>query len=368
MAKAAVMTGIDQPLEIRDDVEVEAPHAGEIKIRMGASGVCHSDLSMNNGTMMAATPIVLGHEGAGVVEEVGEGVTDLKPGDHVVVSWVPQCGDCFFCKRDQGYLCENANAALATGGLLDGTTRFTSQGAPLFQMAASGTFSEVSIIPAIGAVKIPDDIDMKIAALIGCGVLTGTGAAMNTADIRTGDTVAVVGCGGVGLNVIQGARIAGAGEIIAVDMNETKLQMAKEFGATATVNAAQGDPVSQVMDMTQQRGADVAFEVIGLPQTIDQTITMVRRGGQAILVGVPKMDVMVNVPAFFGLVLAEKTIKGCWYGSSNVQKDVPKLIDLYKKGDLKLDELISRTITLDEVNDAFEAMKTGEVARSVIQY
>jgi NDMA-dependent alcohol dehydrogenase len=368
MAKAAVMTGIDQPLEIRDDIEVEAPHAGEIKIRMGASGVCHSDLSMQNGTMMAAAPIVLGHEGAGIVEEVGEGVTDLKPGDHVVVSWVPQCGDCFFCERDQGYLCEGANAALASGGLLDGTTRFTSQGAPLYQMAASGTFSEVSIIPAIGAVKIPDDLDMRVAALIGCGVLTGTGAAMNTADIKPGDTVAVVGCGGVGLNVIQGARIKGAGEIIAVDMNETKLQMAKEFGATATVNASQSDPVSQVMEMTSQRGADVAFEVIGLQQTIDQTITMVRRGGQAILVGVPKMDVMVQLPAFFGVVLAEKTIKGCWYGSSNVQRDVPKLIELYKKGDLKLDELISRTITLEEVNDAFEAMKTGEVARSVIQY
>jgi NDMA-dependent alcohol dehydrogenase len=368
MAKAAVMTGIDQPLEIRDDVEVEAPHAGEIKVRMGASGVCHSDLSMQNGTMMAMAPIVLGHEGAGVVEEVGEGVTNLKPGDHVVISWVPQCGECFFCERDQGYLCENANAALTTGGLLDGTTRFTSQGAPLYQMAASGTFSEVSIIPAIGAVKIPDDLDMKIAALIGCGVLTGTGAALNTADIKKGDTVAVVGCGGVGLNVIQGARIAGAGEIIAIDMNETKLQMAKEFGATATVNASQADPVSQVMEMTAQRGADVAFEVIGLQQTIDQTITMVRRGGQAILVGVPKMDAMVTLPAFFGVVLAEKTIKGCWYGSSNVQKDVPKLIDLYKKGDLKLDELISRTISLDEVNEAFDAMKTGEVARSVIQY
>jgi S-(hydroxymethyl)glutathione dehydrogenase/alcohol dehydrogenase len=368
MARAAVMTGIDQPLEIRDDVEVEAPRAGEIKIRMGASGVCHSDLSMQNGTMMAAAPIVLGHEGAGVVEEIGEGVSNLAPGDHVIVSWVPQCGDCFFCNRDQGYLCEGANAALASGGLLDGTTRFTSQGAPLFQMAASGTFSEVSIIPAIGAVKIPDDLDMKVAALIGCGVLTGTGAAMNTADIKKGDTVAVVGCGGVGLNVIQGARIKGAGEIIAVDMNETKLQMAKEFGATATVNASQSDPVSQVMEMTAQRGADVAFEVIGLQQTIDQTITMTRRGGQAILVGVPKMDAMVTVPAFFGVVLAEKTIKGCWYGSSNVQKDVPKLIDLYKKGELKLDELISRTISLDQVNEAFDAMKTGEVARTVIQY
>jgi NDMA-dependent alcohol dehydrogenase len=368
MAKAAVMTGIDQPLEIREDIEVESPHAGEIKVRMSASGVCHSDLSMQNGTMMAATPIVLGHEGAGVVEEVGEGVTSVKPGDHVVISWVPQCGDCFFCNRDQGYLCENANAALASGGLLDGTTRMTSQGSPLFQMAASGTFSEVTIIPAIGAVKVPDDLDMRIAALIGCGVLTGTGAALNTANIRKGDVVAVVGCGGVGLNVIQGARIAGAGEIIAVDMNETKLQMAKEFGATATVNASQTDAVSQVMEMTGQRGADVAFEVIGLQQTIDQTITMVRRGGQAILVGVPKMDAMVSVPAFFGVVLAEKTIKGCWYGSSNVQKDVPKLIELYKSGELKLDELISRTISIEDVNEAFEAMKTGEVARSVIQY
>jgi NDMA-dependent alcohol dehydrogenase len=368
MAKAAVMTGIDQPLEIREDIEVEAPRAGEIKVRMGASGVCHSDLSMQNGTMMAATPIVLGHEGAGVVEEVGEGVTSVQPGDHVVISWVPQCGECFFCQRDQGYLCEAANAALATGGLLDGTTRMTSQGSPLFQMAASGTFSEVTIIPAIGAVKVPNDFDLKLAALIGCGVLTGTGAALNTADIKKGDTVAVVGCGGVGLNVIQGARIAGAGEIIAVDMNETKLQMAKEFGATASVNASQGDPVSQVMDMTGQRGADVAFEVIGLQQTIDQTITMVRRGGQAILVGVPKMDAMVSIPAFFGVVLAEKTIKGCWYGSSNVQRDVPKLIDLYQSGQLKLDELVSRTITIDQVNEAFDAMKTGEVARSVIEY
>jgi Zn-dependent alcohol dehydrogenase len=335
---------------------------------MSASGVCHSDLSMQNGTMMAACPIVLGHEGAGVVEEIGADVTGFNVGDHVVISWVPQCGHCFFCTRGQGYLCENANAALATGGLLDGTTRMTSAGAPLFQMAASGTFGEVTVIPAIGAVKIPKDFDMRLAALIGCGVLTGAGAAMNTANIRSGDTVAVVGCGGVGLNVIQGARIAGASEIIAVDMSETKLQMAKEFGATASVNAGQGDPVSQVMTMTGERGADVAFEVIGLQQTIDQVITMTRRGGQAILVGVPRMDVMVNVPAFFGLVLQEKTIKGCWYGSSNVQKDVPRLIELYQSGQLKLDELISREIHLEDVNEAFAAMKTGEVARSVIIY
>ena len=368
MHRAAVLPGLDQPLEIRD-VNVESPHAGEVKVRMGASGVCHSDVSVQNGTLLSPTPIVLGHEGAGVVEEVGEGVTSVKAGDHIVISWVPQCGECFFCTRGQGHLCSQADIALVGGGLLDGTTRFTnSDGSPLFQMAASGTFSEYTIIPAIGAVKIDDDVDMRVAALIGCGVLTGAGAAMNTAHIRKGDTVAVVGCGGVGLNVIQGARIAGAREVIAVDMNETKLQLAKEFGATATVNASQGDPVAQVMSMTEQRGADVAFEVIGLQQTIEQTIGMARRGGEAVLVGVPKMDVMIALPAMLGLIVSEKTVKGCWYGSSNVQQDVPKLVGLYKNGDLKLDELISRTITLDQVNDAFAAMATGEIARSVIQY
>jgi NDMA-dependent alcohol dehydrogenase len=367
MPKAAILTGLDQPLEIHD-VELDTPHAREVKVRMAASGVCHSDLSVQNGTLMGMAPIVLGHEGAGIIEEVGEGVTDLKPGDHVVISWVPQCGECFFCQRGQHQLCQAADASLASGGLLDGTPRFKWNDAPLSQMAASGTFSEYSVIPESGAVKIPDDVDMKVAALIGCGVLTGVGAALNTADIKKGDTVAVVGCGGVGLNVIQGARIAGADQIIAVDMNETKLQMAKEFGATATVNASQGNPVDQVRNMTNERGADVAFEVIGLQATIDQVIDMTRRGGQAILVGVPRMDVMVNIPAFLGVVLQEKTIKGCWYGSSSVQEDVPKLIDLYKKGELKLDELISREISLDEVNEAFEAMKTGEVARSVIVY
>ena len=366
--KAAVLPAVGQPLEIRDDVEVEAPRKGEVKVRMAASGVCHSDMSVQDGTIYCPAPVVLGHEGAGVVEEVGEGVTDLAPGDHVVISWVPQCGDCFFCARGQGQLCETSGATLASGGLLDGTTRFTSQGAPLHQMAAAGTFAESSIVPRIGAVKIPEDFDLTIAALIGCGVLTGTGAALNTAQIAPGDNVAVLGCGGVGLNVIQGARLAGAGQIIAIDQNETKLAMAKDFGATITVNASQGDAVSQVMGFTEQRGADVAFEVIGLSETIDQTITMTRRGGQAILVGVPRMDVNVNIPAMLGVILMEKTIKGCWYGSSNVHTDIPKLVELYRAGDLKLDELVSRTIDLEGVNDAFAAMKSGELARSVITY
>ena len=367
MPKAAVCIGLNQPLEIQD-LDLEGPRAGEVLVKMGASGVCHSDVSIQNGTLMGSFPMVLGHEGAGVIEEVGDGVDNLKPGDHVVISWVPQCGECYFCKHGQGFICEAGAMALASGGLLDGSTRFSKDGAPVMQMACSGTFSERAVIPAIGAVKIPDDIPMEIAALIGCGVLTGVGAALNTANIQPGDTVAVIGCGGVGLNVIQGAVIAGATEIIAIDMLDNKLQMAKDFGATTLVNAGEGDPVSKVMELTGQRGVDVAFEVIGLKQTIEQTLMMTRRGGEAVLVGVPRMEVMLELPAFFGVVLMAKTIKGCWYGSSNVQQDVPRLLQYYKEGKLKLDELISRRIGVDEVNDAFRAMEAGEVARSVINY
>jgi NDMA-dependent alcohol dehydrogenase len=367
MPKAAVCTALNQPLEVRN-LDLAPPKAGEVLVRMGASGVCHSDLSIQNGTLFGAFPIVLGHEGAGVVEEVGEGVDDLVPGDHVVISWVPQCGTCYFCERGQAFLCEAGGNAMATGGLLDGTTRFSSGGEPVLQMACSGTFSERAVIPAIGAVKIPDDIPFEIAALIGCGVLTGVGAALNTADIRPGDTVAVIGCGGVGLNVIQGARIAGAAEIIAVDMVPAKLDLARELGATQVVSAADCDPVAKVLELTGGRGADVVFEVIGLRHTIEQTITMTRRGGQAVLVGVPSMDVMLELPAFFGVVLMAKTLKGCWYGSSNVREDVPKLLEHYKRGELKLDELISRRISIADVMDAFTAMEAGEVARSVIVY
>jgi S-(hydroxymethyl)glutathione dehydrogenase/alcohol dehydrogenase len=367
MSKAAVHVGLDQPLEIRDDIEVAAPKAGELKVRIAASGVCHSDLSVQNGTIPLPPPIVLGHEGAGVVEEVGEGVTGFEVGDHVVLTFVPECGECFFCQRDQGFMCEKSSA-LNMGGMLDGTKRLTSGGNPLSVMAGCGTFSEVTVVPSISAVKIDKDVPLKIAALLGCGVQTGVGAAMNTASIRKGDTVAVVGCGGVGLNVIQGARIAGAEKIIAVDMIESKLQMAKEFGATDFVNAGEGNPVAAVQKLSGEKGVDVAFEVIGLGPTIEQAMQMTRPGGETILVGVPRMDVMLNINPAFSFIYTAKTVKGCWYGSSNVHREVPKLLELYKAGELKLDELISREIGLDDVNSAFDAMKSGEVARSVIVY
>ena len=365
--RAAVLTGTDAPLVTRDDVEIAPPGPGEVRVRIEASGVCHSDLSVQNGTIPLPTPIVLGHEGAGVVEELGEGVTRLAVGDHVVLSFVPACGECFTCTHGQPYLCEKS-AAQAAGGLLDGTTRLTSEGAPLHQMACLGTYGQYAVVPEISAVKIPDDVPLDVAALIGCGVLTGVGAAVNTADISAGDTVAVIGCGGVGLNVIQGARIAGATTIIAVDMFDSKLEMAKEFGATHTVKADEGDPVAAVAAHAGGRGADVTFEVIGLGATIEQAINTTRPGGQVILVGVPRLDVMLNLNAAFTFLYTAKTIKGCWYGSADVYNDVPKLLDLWKKGDLKLEELISKEITVDQVNEAFADMQAGTVARSVIRH
>jgi S-(hydroxymethyl)glutathione dehydrogenase/alcohol dehydrogenase len=367
MSNAAVLTEVGKPIEVRDDVEVAAPQAGEVRIRTGASGVCHSDLSVSNGTIPLPTPIVLGHEGAGTVVEVGEGVTSVAPGDHVVLSFVPQCGQCYFCQRDQGYLCEKSMMS-AAGGLLDGSTRLTSQGKPLHQMAMCGTFSEETIVPDISLVKIPDDIPLKVAALIGCGVLTGVGAALNTADIREGDTVAVLGCGGVGLNVIQGARIAGASTIVAIDRFDHKLELARQFGATHTVKAGEQDAASVITGATGGRLADTTFEVIGLEQTMNDAVNLTRNGGEVVLVGVPRMEVMLHLPAAFTFLYLSKTVKGCWYGSSNVNQDVPKLLDLYRNGQLQLDELISREIGLGDINDAFAAMESGEVARSVIVY
>lgn len=368
MTKAAIATAVGSPLEIVD-IDVADPKAGEIRIQMGASGVCHSDLSVLNGVLPIALPAVLGHEGAGTITQLGEGVDHLSIGDHVVVSWVPQCGACYYCEHDQGELCETGTMASMSGGLLDMTSRVSRDGVPISVMAASGTFAEEAIIPAIGAVKIDPAIPLTAGALIGCGVLTGFGAAVNTASIRKGDTVVVIGCGGVGLNVIQGAKHAGAERVIAVDMVDGKLQTAKKFGATDIVNpSTDGDALAKVMELTNNRGADVAFEVIGLGATIEQALQMTRRGGQAVIVGVPSFDTMLTINPAMDLLVNEKQIRGCWYGSSNVHRDVPKLAGLYQAGTLMLDELMSAQITLDQVNEAMANMGSGSIARSVIVY
>jgi len=365
--KAAVLPAVDTPIEVRDDIEVAAPGPGEVRVKVVASGVCHSDLSVQDGTIRLPTPIVLGHEGAGIVEELGEGVTTVAVGDHVVLTFVPACGECYPCLHHQSYLCEKAAQQVA-GGLADGTTRLTSGGAPLHQMAYLGTFGEQAVVPAISLVKIPEDVPLEVAALLGCGVLTGVGAALNTASITPGDTVAVFGCGGVGLNVIQGAKIAGATTIIAIDQFDAKLELAQQFGATHVLNSEQHDVVGAVAALNGGRGADVAFEAIGLGATIDQAIKTIRAGGEVVLVGVPRMDVLITLNVAFTWLYQAKTIKGCWYGSANVHEDVPKLLQLWRDGDLKLEELISQEITVDQVNEAFTAMQAGTVARSVIRH
>lgn len=367
MPKAAVVVAHNQPVEVRE-VELSDPKAGEIRIAVRASGVCHTDLSLQNGTMpVPPLPAVPGHECAAEVVEVGEGVSRFAVGDRVVTQFHPQCGECYFCSRDQGYMCERS-AMAKEGSLLDGTPRFSADGVPLRQMAMLGTFAEETVISEISAVAIPAEVPMKVAALISCGVLTGVGAAMNTADIREGDTVAVLGCGGVGLSVTQGAKLAGAGEVIAVDRFASKLALARQFGATQAVDASGGDAVEAVRDLTEGRGADVAFEVVGLEPTIMQALEMTRKGGETIIVGVPPLEVTLSIPAAMTFLYSNKSLRGCWYGSSNVDRDVPKLLELYKRGKLNLDELISREIELEEVNEAFEAMESGQVARSVIVF
>ncbi len=367
MPSVAICPAVNEPLEVVE-VALEGPKAGEVRVRMGASGVCHSDLSVVNGTLLSPLPSVLGHEGAGVVVDVGEGVTRVKAGDHVVLSFVPQCGWCYMCTHDSPEMCETGFLAMALGAQLDMTPRYSRDGVPLHQMSALGTFSEELVCPEISTVPIDADVPLTRAALIGCGVLTGFGAAANTADITRGDTVAVIGCGGVGLNVIQGAKWKGAERIIAVDRFDSKLDMAKQFGATDLVNATSGDPVAQVQELTGGRGVDVSFEVIGLKDTVQQALAMARRGGQAIIVGVPKMEQIMEIPIAMELLVNEKQVRGSWYGSSDVRRDVPRLVALYKDGILKLDELVSRTIGLDGINDAFRAMEAGEVARSVVDF
>jgi Zn-dependent alcohol dehydrogenase len=373
VTNAAIFESIGKPLRLVDDLVVDDPREGEIAIEMLASGVCHSDLSAQNGTMLMPPNTILGHEGIARITALGPNANEharlpLAVGDHVVVSWVPQCGRCYFCMHHQPHLCEKASVTMSSASMLDGTRRAHSAGSDLGQMAATGTFATNAVIPAIAAIPIDADIDPVFGSLIGCGVLTGVGAALNTATISEGDTVAVVGCGGVGLNVIQGAVLAGAGEIIAIDLNDQKLELASTLGATITINGATSNVISQVMKQTGQRGADVVFEVIGLGPTIEQAVQLTRRGGQTILVGIPAMSVMLQLPAFFGVVLQEKTIKGCWYGSSDVTRDVPRIVEQYRAGQIHLAELVSDRIELAQVNDALASLASGTVTRSVIVY
>ncbi len=342
-------------------VNLDPPKMGEVRIKMKATGVCHSDLSVVNGTIPSPFPVVLGHEGAGIIDEIGEGVTNVKVGDHVIVSFIPHCGHCFYCIHQESFLCTGAKP---DGNLFDGTTRVSKDGQRIFVMSFVGLMAEYAVVPAACVVAIDKSFDFKAAALVGCGVTTGVGAAIRTAEVKPGSTVAVFGCGGVGLNVIQGARIAGAATIIACDLSAEKMAMAKEFGATHTVDPA-GDFTKQIYAMTNGIGVDYAFDVVGSSKVIEQCIKATRKNGTAVLVGVGRMDDRFSVNSAI-LPFTAKTIKGCMYGSANFEADFPMYLELYRSGKLNLDGLITKTYSLDDAPQAFEDMERGRNARGVI--
>lgn len=349
-----------------EEVTVDPPKAGEIKVKMKATGVCHSDLSMINGTIPASMPVVIGHEGAGIVEELGAGVTQFEVGDHVVLSFIPFCGECHSCHTHQPFLCTAGSPH--PGRMLDGTTRVHSaaNGEELGVMTQIGCMAEHIIAPSVSAVKIDKSIPFDKAALVGCGVMTGVGAAINTAKVTPGSSVVVFGCGGIGLSIIQGARLSGAGMVIAVDLADNKLEMAENFGATHTINSGNVDAQEEIMKLTT-RGADFAFEAVGQNFLMELAYACTRRGGTTTIVGVGSPAKNFSVDSL-SIGMSARTIKGCMYGSANPPRDFPMLLDLYQAGKLNLDDMVSKTYSIDDIHQAFVDMEANTNARGVLVY
>ena len=358
--KAAVFRQVDTPMEI-EEIEISKPGPREILIRTAAAGVCHSDLHFFNGTYPGQFPTVLGHESAGVVEEVGTDVHYVKPGDHVITCLSVFCGHCEYCLTGHMSLCQSPETRRGR----DEEPRLSQNDALVHQFANLGSFAEYMLVHEHGVAKISKDIPLDRAALIGCGVTTGVGAVIHTADVEPGSTVAVIGCGGVGLSCINGAALAGASRVIAVDRVESKMELARKFGATDCINAAEVDPVAAVRELTQG-GVHYSFEAIGLKVTAEQAFRMVRAGGTATVIGMIPPGEMVSLhgPDF----LQEKTIQGSMMGSNRFRTDMPRFVEFYLQGRLHLDDLVSGRIGLSNVNDAMAELETGEVARNVIVF
>jgi S-(hydroxymethyl)glutathione dehydrogenase/alcohol dehydrogenase len=352
----------NKPLEI-EEVQIDDPGPGEVLLKTAASGICHSDLHVIEGGLPMPPPCVLGHEPAGVVEAVGTGVTNVAPGDHVIGCLTSFCGVCKFCTQGRPYLGPTQFA----GRPPEGKPRITgANGDPIMQFANLSSFAEKMLCPERSLVKIRDDMPLDRASLIGCGVTTGLGAALNTVHIPAGASVVIIGCGGVGLSALQGARIVGAGKIIAVDAQPWKFELAKQLGATDCIDAKEVDAVAAVHELTGG-GADFVFECIGLVPTVQQAVAMTGRGGTTVLVGVVPVTEMVPISAA-DLTLQEKKITGSYMGSNRFFFDMPKYVDFYLDGRLILDEMISSRIKLEEVNDALDLMRKGEAARQVIVF
>ncbi len=366
-SKAAVLYGAHQPFQI-EEIEVDDPKENEVLVHLKATGLCHSDWHVVEGDLpVGHFPMVLGHEGAGVVEKVGPGVKHVEPGDHVVLTFIPPCGRCWFCVNGQTQLCDQGAGILA-GPQLDGTFRLHKGDQDIGQFCMISTFSEYTVAPADAVVKIDKDYPLERACLVGCGVATGFGAAVNRAGIEPGSTVLVIGCGGIGTNVIQGARAAGARMIIACDIHDSKLEQMKQFGATHTVNNEKEDLIERVMELTNGLGVDYAFEAIATPVTIGQAFDATRKGGTTVVIGLTPYNQETIPVNPFNLVLFEKSVLGTLYGSSNPHNDIPRYLSLYRSGQIDLDGLVTKEYSLEQINEGYQDMLSGRNIRGVVRY
>lgn len=364
--RAAILHGPNERLAI-ETVEVVQMKPADVLVRIRASGLCHTDLEVIDGSLRTPVPILLGHEAAGIVEQVGPEARGVEVGDHVVLSWNPHCGDCFSCDRDLPILCEDYLAGSKQALHFDGDSRLRlADGRPLHQLMYLGAFGEYAVVPDQQAVTVPDAIPFEQACLIGCGVMTGAGAALNVANVRYGDAVMVIGCGAVGLSAIQGARLAGAGTIIAVDLDDSKLALAGRIGATQCINARHDDAVAASRGATGGRGVDAVFEAAGSQAAFGMSVEAVRPGGEVIWLG--KIDVAHSVNLRWGALMQEKRLRRSSYGGARPRRDFPLLAQAYLDGTLHLNEMISNCIRLDEINEGFDALRSGHSIRSVVVF
>ena len=362
---AAILWEQGQPLSV-ESAELDTPGPGEVLIELKAAGVCHSDLHPARGDWPAKTPLVLGHEGAGIVREVGPSVTTVKPGDHVVLCWAPACGVCAPCLEGRAVLCDRVEKVTFRNRLPSGASRLHARGQDVAPFLGTACFSDFVVVPEAGAIPVARDIPFDALATIGCAVITGVGAVTNAGQVPKGAKVAVIGAGGVGLNVVQGAAIAGCERIIAIDRRPTPLEIAKTFGATDSIDAS-GDVAPAVRALTAGRGVDFVFDTVGSPATLTLAFACTRKGGAVVLTGLSRMDAQGSI-AMFPFVMQEKRLLGSVYGSGQPARDIPRLVTLYLEGRLKLGELVSRTYTLDKVNDALTALAASDGARGVIRW
>lgn len=363
-SEAPIPYAESRPIQI-EKVTLDPPGYEEVLVKIKAASLCHSDLSVIDGTRPRPLPMALGHEASGIVEKVGDGVTDLQPGDHVVCIFVPSCGDCLPCREGRPALCEKGAKTNKAGTLLNGGIRIHSNNEPIYHHIGVSAFSEYTVVSRHSLIKVDKDISFEELALFGCAIITGVGAVVNTAQFKLGQTVAVVGLGGVGLSAMLGAIAAGASQIVAVDINEEKLKFAKELGATHTFNSTSPDVVEQIRNELNG-GVDIAFETAGVVSALEVAYNITKRGGKTVTTGLPHPESKFSFP-YVSLTTEEKTLKGSYIGSSVPHRDIPNFIQLYKQGRLPVNKLMAKFISLDEINEGFDELAKGNYSRIIIR-